>query len=147
MILLGRKTFLSASLSNFSMPVLFELSPSLSPSLSLPNHFFHTHPTRMASAVEATNSIEILEQEKVYWHRPCKYFFGGKEHTRQGNLLKRNTFSGVYKTSLQLIKNGDQLKIILQKHASSSVARRISMTNRFGLSSSSRNFPLLASIA
>jgi hypothetical protein len=47
-------------------------------------------------------AIEILDLEQVCWHRSCKYFWG-KKHPRQGNLLQRNIFSAVYKTSLYYI--------------------------------------------
>jgi hypothetical protein len=55
--------------------------------------------------------IEILDLEEVCWHKSCKYF-GGKIrckksadlHPRQGNLLQRNNFTAVYKTSLHFTK-------------------------------------------
>jgi hypothetical protein len=59
---------------------------------------------------------------------PCKKL--ADLSPRQGNLLQRNNFSAVYKTSFDFTKlGGDQLKKILPsfKHASSSVAPKISM--------------------
>jgi hypothetical protein len=59
---------------------------------------------------------------------PCKKL--ADLRPRQGNLLQRNYFSAVYKTSLHFTKQGgDQLKKILPffKHASSSIAPKIFM--------------------
>jgi hypothetical protein len=50
--------------------------------------------------------IEISEIEQVCWQWCCKYF-GERTPCKkllQGNSLRRNNFSGVYKTSLHFTK-------------------------------------------
>jgi hypothetical protein len=57
--------------------------------------------------------VEILELEQVCLHWSSKIFLGEKHLVknwlisalpRQGNLLQRNNFSGVYKSSLHFTK-------------------------------------------